>query len=144
MSVAEATNLQGAKIAVICDDAVVAYLRDDFDYIPNPNQWDLPGGVRETDESALSCALRETQEEFGICLSKSPIVYEATYFSEAAGDLPKREVAFFACVVSADAISTIRFGEEGQCWQMMPIREFLNRNDIVPELQVALEAFWEG
>lgn len=144
MSVADATNLQGAKIAVICDDAVVAYLRDDFDHIPNPNQWDLPGGVREANETALSCALRETQEEFGICLSKSSVFYEATYFAEAASDLPKREVAFFVCIVSANVASMIRFGEEGQSWQMMPIREFLNRQDVVPELQGALEAFWKS
>ncbi|WP_170545266.1 NUDIX domain-containing protein [Ruegeria arenilitoris] len=144
MRVAEATDLQGAKIAVICDDAVVAYLRDDFDHIPNPNQWDLPGGVREADETALECALRETQEEFGICLPKSPIDYEATYFAEAAGPLPKREVALFAIIVSEDVISAIRFGEEGQCWRMMPIKEFVNRTDVVPELQAAFRVFWEG
>ncbi|MCB4458027.1 NUDIX domain-containing protein [Leisingera sp. McT4-56] len=143
MRVAEATDLQGAKIAVICDNAVVAYLRDDFDHIPNPNQWDLPGGVCESDETALECALRETREEFGICLSKSPIVYESTYFAEAAGFLPNREVALFASIVSEDVISTIRLGEEGQCWRMMPIREFVNRTDVVPELQVAFQVFWE-
>ncbi|WP_171133326.1 NUDIX domain-containing protein [Ruegeria sp. HKCCC1038] len=142
MSVAEATNLQGAKIAVICNDTVVTYLRDNFDHIPNPNQWDLPGGVREAGETALDCALRETQEEFGVCLSKSSVVYEATFIAQAAANLPKREVAFFVCMVSPDVVSIIEFGEEGQCWEMMPIRKFLTRDDAVPELQAAFKTFW--
>lgn len=144
MSVAEATDLQGAKIAIICDGAVVTYLRDDFDHIPNPNQWDLPGGVREGDENALSCALRETQEEFGISLSKTAIAHEATYVAEAAGNLPTREVAFFAIHVTPDVVSQIDFGEEGQRWQMMPIQEFLSRSDVVIELQGAVAAYWNA
>ncbi len=143
MSVADATDLQGAKIALISGNAILAYLRDAIGHIPNPNQWDLPGGVREADETALECALRETMEEFGIYVSRNSIVYEATYVAEAAGNLPDREVAFFASFVSEDTVAAIRFGEEGQCWRMMPIEEFMIRTDVVSELQGAFQAFWD-
>ncbi|MEM6589601.1 MAG: NUDIX hydrolase [Pseudomonadota bacterium] len=144
MRIATSTELQGAKIAIIHAASVLVYLRDDLPHIPNPNQWDLPGGVREDGETALACALRETCEEFGLRLPSANIRHEAIYTAAPAGNLPQREVAFFVIDVSAKTIKDIKFGEEGQRWQMMPIDAFLTHANAVPELQTALRAYWMG
>lgn len=119
----------------------MTYLRDDFAHIPNPNEWDLPGGVREAGETALQCALRETQEEFGLDVAPDAVLHEATYWAEAAGALPRREVAFFVAEISATLVETIQFGVEGQKWQMMPTQEFVSRLDAVKELQTNLAVY---
>jgi ADP-ribose pyrophosphatase YjhB (NUDIX family) len=93
---------------------------------PNPNQWDLPGGIREDGETAVACALRELEEEFGVQLPEDTVIHEAIYTAEAGGNLPERDVAFFACVVPKTSLSKIVFGDEGQCWRMMPISAFLS------------------
>lgn len=137
VEIRNATNLQGAKIALLCDGQVVTYLRDDFAHIPNPGEWDLPGGVREAEETALACALRETREEFGIGVPPDAVVHEAIYVAQA----PHREVAFFAAHLPRETIDRIVFGEEGQRWRMMLVEDFLDRTDAVVELQACLGAY---
>jgi hypothetical protein len=44
--IAQATHLQGAKIALLVEGNLIAYLREDSPEIPNPSEWDLPGGIR--------------------------------------------------------------------------------------------------
>lgn len=134
MDIRNSTTLQGAKIALLCGSQVVAYQRDDFAHIPDPGAWDLPGGVREPHETALTCALRETTEEFGITVAESLVTYATTYWA----DNPRREVAFFVAEISADLIDRILFGDEGQGWRMMDTAEFTARPDAVPELRRCL------
>ena len=66
----------GAKIALILGDQLVTYLRDDHAHIPFPGHWDLPGGGREGEESPEACVLRETEEEFGLRLPESRIIWK--------------------------------------------------------------------
>ena len=141
MNVRSSTRFVGAKIAILCQGDLVTYLRDDFDHIPDPNLWDFPGGECVTGETALACALRETQEEFAISLSESQIVYEGHYASHQPG---RADVAFFVAVVHAELIAQIRFGDEGQFWKMMQIRAFLDHGQAVSELQKALVAYTQA
>ena len=60
----------GAKIALLCDDRLLVYQRDDKPGIPWPGLWDLPGGGRENGETPLQCVQRETQEEFGVAIAE--------------------------------------------------------------------------
>jgi 8-oxo-dGTP diphosphatase len=41
------TDFVGAKAALVCNGAVLTYLRDDHEGLPWPAHWDLPGGGRE-------------------------------------------------------------------------------------------------
>lgn len=137
-AVARSTEHQGAKIALLHGGALVAYLRDDLPTIPNPGQWDLPGGVREAGETALDCALRETREEFGIDVPEAALFHAADYVAAANGPLPERRVAFFAARLDPALARAIVYGDEGQGWAMMPVAEFVARPDAVAELQAAV------
>ena len=44
-------DFEGAKIAVIVGERVLALLRDDRADLPWPGHWDLPGGGREGGET---------------------------------------------------------------------------------------------
>lgn len=131
----------GAKVAVICDSRLIAYQRDDFSEIPNPNQWDLPGGERESGETALECVLRETEEEFGIVVPE-PAFCHAARFEKFQ---PHRiEGVFFVAEVAPDLIDQIVFGDEGQRWRMMHIWEFITHGNAVAVLQRMTARWWRS
>jgi 8-oxo-dGTP diphosphatase len=120
------TGFSGAKIALLHGEgealSILTYLRDEKPEIPYPGCWDLPGGGREGEEGPLECALRELHEEFGLHLPESQINWRRCY--EA---LPgwQSDTWFFGGTITQAQIEAIRFGDEGQCWQMMPLNRFL-------------------
>ncbi len=131
----ERDAFSGAKIALVCGRELVAYRRDDIPVIPWPGLWDLPGGGREGAETPAECALRETREEFGLALAPQRIHWCRRY----PGMLdPQRSSYFLAAEISAAEVAAIRFGEEGQYWQMMSIETFLALPDAICHLQTRL------
>ena len=139
--VAAGREFVGAKIALICGEEMVTYLRDDFAHIPAPNMWDFAGGEAEPGETALDCALRETREEFGIEVPPEAILYASRYPSSEPG---RADVAFFVAHIPPALVEAIRFGDEGQYWRMMTIEEFMVREDAVVALQRALGVYLES
>ncbi|MCW0460299.1 hypothetical protein NB717_001367 [Xanthomonas sacchari] len=101
----------GAKLALLCDDALLVYQRDVKPEIPWPGLWDLPGGGREDDESPERCALRELQEEFGLVLEEDRLTWGRCYPSLQPGSLPSW---LFVGRLSCVEIASIRFGDEGR------------------------------
>ncbi|MEM9738999.1 MAG: NUDIX hydrolase [Pseudomonadota bacterium] len=128
-------GFSGSKIALICAGEILVYLRDDISSIPFPGHWDLPGGGREGDESPETCALRELDEEFALRLPESRIVWSKAYPPERAAGLWSW---FFVAALSASEIAKIRFGDEGQRWEMWPIAVFLEHDLAVPHLKSRL------
>jgi 8-oxo-dGTP diphosphatase len=133
------SDFVGAKAAFFCGGAVLTYLRDDKPDLPWPALWDLPGGGREGGESPETCLLRELQEEFGLLLPPDRLLWRSEF--PAMID-PRRSAFFFAGRISAAEITAIRFGEEGQFWQMMDMAEFCSHPKGIPSLQERAAAAW--
>jgi 8-oxo-dGTP diphosphatase len=127
-------SFSGSKIALILDDAIVAYKRDEKPDIPFPGMWDLPGGGREGIESPVDCAIREVHEEFGVELLPSHIRWEKGYAGRNLDSLP---TYFLVAPITPEHLKTVVFGSEGQCWRVMPIIEFLGHPTVISFLENA-------
>jgi 8-oxo-dGTP diphosphatase len=129
----------GAKAAFFCGSSVLTYLRDDRPGLGWAGLWDLPGGGREGDESPEDCLLRELDEEFGLRLSPERLVWRGVFPSimEAA-----RRSVFFGGWVSLEEVASIRFGDEGQGWELMSVEGFLDHEKAVPEMQRRVGIAW--
>lgn len=122
----------GAKIILYSNGALVTHLRDDSPSIPFSNMWDLPGGGAEGNETPKTCALRETQEEYGLRLDPTRITWGRRYASVLR---EKTDNWFFAALITPAEIANIQFGDEGQYWQMMPFEAYITHPQGVPHLQ---------
>ena len=122
----------GCKVALLCGDALLTYLRDDKPGLPWAAMWDLPGGGREGDETPDACLLRELHEEFGLVLPPDRLIWRKVWPSMM--DATRLSV-FFAGRITAAEIAAIRFGDEGQYWRMMPVADYLAHPRAIPELQ---------
>lgn len=129
----------GAKGALFCGGQVLVYLRDDKPGLPWRNLWDLPGGGREGDETPEACFLRELHEEFGLRLAPARLAFRLILPSITD---PTRPSAFFAGGLTRAEVAAIRFGNEGQGWQMMAVDGFLTHGEAVPEMQRRTAIGW--
>ena len=126
------TDFVGCKAALFCDDALLTYLRDDKPGLPWAAKWDLPGGGREGGETPEACLLREVHEEFGLILAADRLLWRRRWPSMLDAS---RSSYFFAGRITAVEIAAIRFGDEGQYWQMMRVADYLAHPHGIPELQ---------
>ena len=136
----ELTDFTGSKIALFCDDRILTILRDDKSNIPYPNMWELPGGGREGNESPFECAAREVFEELGIALTEDCLLWSKVYPSML---FEGRQSVFMVGQLSQEQFDNITFGDEGQAYKLMPIEEFLNSKQAVPQLQGRLRNYLE-
>ena len=131
-------DFHGVKIALLCDDEVLVYLRDDKPSITFAGLWDLPGGGREKNETPHETAMREVHEEFGININPSQIVFSKRYPSMSIRDT---DSVFMVGHIRQEQIILIQFGSEGQRYKMVKIDEFLQMEDAVQPLQERLSEF---
>ena len=125
----EGDDFVAAKLILTCGEDLLVLLRDDFDHIPFPAKWDLPGGGREDGESAVTCALRELREEFGLSLSPDRLDCGTAFRAEGGCAI------FFTGRLEPSEIAEIRFGDEGQDWRLMPVAEYVTHPDSVPHFR---------
>ena len=133
------SDFVGCKAAFFCGSEVLTYLRDEKPGLPWPALWDLPGGGREAGESPETCLLRELREEFGLSLPPDRLLWHRSF--PAMTDA-SRSSYFFAGRISADEIAAIRFGDEGQYWQMMDRAIFCAHPQGIPTLQDLAAEAW--
>lgn len=131
------TPFKGAKIALLYQDQLIAYQRDQKLEIPFPGMWDLPGGGREEDETPVECAIRETREEFNIAIDPDWIVWEQYYPALISTD----PGSYFCVAKLEDGFGPIRFGDEGQQWAIMSIADFLDHPEVVESLKSRLSDY---
>lgn len=130
----------GSKAALFCGQSLLACLRDDRPGLPWAGHWDLPGGGREGDEGPEACLLRELDEEFGLQLPPDRLIWRRVFPSMLD---PARPSVFFAGRVTPDEVRTIRFGDEGQGWDLMGVAAFLGHRKAVPEMQRRAGIAWQ-
>lgn len=129
----------GAKAAFFCGAAVLTCLRDDHPGLSWAGHWDLPGGGREGDEGPEACLLRELEEEFGLRLPPQRLEWRRVFPSMLDTN---RASVFFAGRLTRAEIGAIRFGDEGQGWELMPVTAFLGHGRAVPEMQRRVGIVW--
>lgn len=127
----------GCKLAYIFNGQLLIYKRDNFLYIPFPDLWDFPGGGREGRETPEECVLRELNEEFGIALPESRLVFKI----KVPDYLNTGHSFFFVAEGRQVEIDSILFGSEGQYWQLMEIAEYLAHPQAIPVLKTRLLGF---
>jgi 8-oxo-dGTP diphosphatase len=130
----------GAKAALFCGPRVLTYLRDDLPGLPWAGHWDLPGGGREGGESPEDCLLRELMEEFGLRLTPDRLTW-ARVFPSMLDE--SRASVFFGGMLIPEEVRSIRFGDEGQRWELMPVEGFLTHPMAIPEMQRRAGIVWE-
>ncbi len=133
-------SFHGAKVALFLGDDLLVLLRDDRPDILFPAQWDFPGGGREGRESPFETLARETQEEVGLSLPDSAIVWSVEL---DAAHHPGQRVWFYVAQLPASAASQIIFGDEGICWALFSPTQFFALNNVVPSLADRLR-LWPG
>lgn len=121
------SDFDGCKLAMIHNDKLLVYKRDNIPGIRNPGMWDLPGGGREGEETPEQCVLRELHEEFGLRFPAERLIYRRRYRVEDE----RRHVYFFASRLRAREIEQISFGSEGQYWRLMALTDYLE-HPLVP------------
>ncbi|MGR3455632.1 NUDIX hydrolase [Pseudooceanicola sp.] len=122
----------GAKLALFLGADLLVIRRDVDKPIPWPGFLDFPGGGRERGESPAACVLRETREETGLVVAPADISWRG-YFVR-----PNR-VWFFAAHLSPRRIDEVRFGGEGQGWQMMPPGRYIADDMAIPHFRERLK-----
>ncbi|MEJ6395473.1 NUDIX hydrolase [Gymnodinialimonas sp. 2305UL16-5] len=127
----------GAKIILFRGASLISMLRDDCASIKFPNHWDLPGGGIEAGETPRAAMLREIREELGLDISDAPIIWEKRY-----PGLTGQASYFYAAPITVTQMEAIRFGDEGQRWELMPAGVFCGREDAVPHFRPRVAEFF--
>jgi len=125
-------DFHGVKVALLCKDKILIYLRDDKPGLIFAGLWDLPGGAREGKEKPQETAIREIGEEFGIIIKPSQLFYIKSYPSMS---YPGVSSKFIVGNISERQIEEIHFGSEGQHYKIIEINEYLKLKKAVKPLQ---------
>lgn len=133
-------DFTGCKAAFFCGADILTYQRDDKPGLGWAGLWDLPGGGREGNETPEACLLRELDEEFGLTLPPGRLIWRRVFPSMMDG---ARLSVFFGGALTPAEVAGVRFGDEGQGWQMMPVAAFLSHRGAVPEMQRRAGIVWQ-
>ena len=125
----------GAKLLLFLDDAIAVMLRDDKPGIPFPGLWDFPGGGREGDETPQDCILRETEEEIGIKLANTDLVWSRSF------EGPAHVTWLFAAHLSHCMSDRLSLGEEGQRLELMTPAQYIGHPQNIPHLADRLRLY---
>lgn len=116
----------GAKLILFIGGKLLVIRRDDRIDIPWPDHLDFPGGGREGDETPELCVLRETEEEIGLSLSASDLVWRLQING------PSGLSVFFAAEFGPDVAQRIKLGDEGQSWDLIAPYSYFAHPKAIP------------
>jgi len=133
-------DFHGVKVAIIVEGKLLMHLRDNKPGLFNANRWDFPGGVREGTETPPECAIRETEEEFGIVLKPEAFVWEKLYPAQKD---PNQKAYFMVAKMSLLEIKGIHL-TEGQAWQLFDIKNFFEDEAVIDALKNRFRDYLEN
>ncbi|WGW04159.1 NUDIX domain-containing protein [Tropicibacter oceani] len=125
----------GAKLMLFAGADIIVLRRDHAPGLVWPGFLDFPGGGREGDETPMACALRETHEELGL------IVPEAQVRMAHLRDTGSALTWFFAAHLPGSILRDIRFGGEGEGWQVMAPGDFVRDAQAIPHFRAVLRGY---
>lgn len=124
-------NTAGSKGLVLIGDNALVYRRDEKTDL-YPLYLDFPGGGPEGNETPFDTFRREVKEEFDLDITPENVVHVRTYPST----LFEGKIIYFPVVhLPESAANTIHFGDEGLEYLMLPVEEFVQRDDAWPTLK---------
>ena len=134
----EATDHQGAKGPIIFGaNRLLVYERDrNTDY--QVGCLDFPGGGSEVGETVFQTYSREVNEEFGLRITKSQVVFIKKYSSIR---FLGKTVYFLVVNLPESEIENIVFGPEGKSYQVMSINEYLSSPKGIDYLKDRLQQY---
>ena len=130
-------DFDGAKVALFLGDQLIVIRRDKKPDIPYPDMWDFPGGGRDPGETPFQTVARETQEEVGLILPPSAVIWQRRARRASDGLI----IWYFVARLPAAAQNDVIFGDEGQFWRMACVDTVLQWPDVAGALQDRL-ALW--
>jgi 8-oxo-dGTP diphosphatase len=134
------SKLGGSKAVLQSGGKFIIIQRDNKPGLAYANMWDFPGGRRERNETPLECLIREVREELSIQVKPDNVLYERRYESK---ENSSSSSYFFVINITKDDIDNIQFGNEGQGWKLVTVKEFFQQKDIVPFFKTWLRDYLE-
>lgn len=128
----------GTKGLIFIGDELLLYRRDNKTDV-FPGAIDVPGGGPEPGETPFETFQREVDEEFGLKVDPSHIIYRRVYPAHNAGG---GRAYFVVAVLPAKARDLIHFGDEGDEYLFMSVNEYLKRDDAWPLFQQRTLDYW--
>lgn len=132
----DSARWRGAKVALFLGPRLLITLRDDLPGLPWAGHWDFPGGGREGDESPEGCVIRETFEEVGLRLDASDLRGGRQHASGGTN--------WFFVAHLPDCAAAVRFGDEGQTWDLVAPTAYLRLPRRIPHLADLLADYLGG
>jgi len=128
-------EFEGAKLALFIGEQLLVIRRDDRPGLPWPGYLDLPGGGKELGETPEVCVLRETFEEVGLRLRADQLTWRRYYPDDPT------PAWFFAAHLPAAVVDDIRFGDEGQGWELMSPEAFVAHPEAIPHFRLRVQDY---
>lgn len=133
-------NFTGVKAALLWNDQLLVYQRDDKPGLRFAGMWDFFGGGREDNETPFECLERELEEELEIAIEPEQVIFSKVFpaMHDASID------AYFMVVHLTDRqAQAYKFGSEGQQCKFVGVGDFMADDNVVPDLKPRLLSYLE-
>lgn len=124
-------DFHGVKIAILVEDKLLMFLRDNKPGLFNANKWDFFGGGRENEETPQECAIREIREEIEIDISPEFFIWEKFYPAQKD---PTQKAVFMVAKIPKEYLDKINL-KEGQKWTLFEQKTFFEKDDVIEALK---------
>lgn len=131
-------DFTGVKAALLWNDQLLVYQRDDRPGLRFAGMWDFFGGGREGTETPFECLRRELKEELEIAIESQQVIFSKVFPAMHDESID----AYFMVVHLTDRqVRAYKFGSEGQQCKFVGINDFMADDSVVPDLKPRLLSY---